>query len=289
MKREHVNALKLEAARHEVPDANALWNDIVFLRSSPIRCMFEFFLRDRYAHTSQAGKRLLCGLLICMESNKSVEDVHQPIRMDGKANQNPVQSKDHIQDLIIHSGSLEARNVPHGAQVTKDSSPDLGHAALLKWVWLKPPLLIDRAAAKKGPQGPLLLFPLLLLILSLSSSSFLFFPLLLPPSSFPSFFFSLYILRLFASSPSLFFSLVCLLLYVSAALRMLFVFVFVFMLYAICLYFCVIVLLFWKPCDLECNLNCKRNMSSFRNNTELLPFFLEVSCEGRLRSVVREH
>ena len=208
MKREHVNALKLEAARHEVPDANALWNDIVFLRSSPIRCMFEFFLRDRYAHTSQAGKRLLCGLLICMESNKSVEDVHQPIRMDGEANQNPVQSKDHIQDLIIHSGSLEARSVTHGARVTKDSSPDLGHAALLKWVWLKPPLLIDPAAAKKGPPGPLLFF--IVIIMFISSSTFLFFSLLLPPSSSLSsspFIFFAFLFLLLPSSKNLLFHL----------------------------------------------------------------------------------
>ena len=65
----------------------------------------------------------MCGLLLCMESNKSVEDIHQPIRMDAKANQNSVLSKDHIQELIIHSNSLEARKVHHGARVTKDSGP----------------------------------------------------------------------------------------------------------------------------------------------------------------------
>ena len=53
-----------------------------------------------------------------MESNKAVEDVHQPIRLDAAANQKRKLSKDHIQDLIIYSGSFEARKVRHGAKVS---------------------------------------------------------------------------------------------------------------------------------------------------------------------------
>ena len=56
-----------------------------------------------------------------MESNKAVEDIHQPIRMDANANQNRFQTKEHIQDLINHSGALEARGVHHGAMVKQES------------------------------------------------------------------------------------------------------------------------------------------------------------------------
>jgi hypothetical protein len=120
MKREHTNSLKLEADRHAVPAAKDLWEDIIFLRSRPIRCVFEFYKRDRYSPNSRAGKKLMCGLLWTMESNKAAEDIHQPIRMDAAANQNRKLSKDHIQDLIVHSGSLEAREVHHGAKVSKE-------------------------------------------------------------------------------------------------------------------------------------------------------------------------
>jgi hypothetical protein len=119
IRKEHIWFLTLEADRHAVPDANALWADIIFLQSRPIRCLFEFFKRDRYSPNSYSGKHLLNGLLQTMESNKSVEDIHQPIRMAAAANQNKKLSKDTIQDLIVHSGSLEARSVHHGAKVTK--------------------------------------------------------------------------------------------------------------------------------------------------------------------------
>ena len=119
LKREHLNFLKLEADRHTVPAANDLWKDIIFLLSRPVRILFEFFKRDRYSPDSPAGQDVLRGFLITMESNKSVEDIHQPIRMAAAANQNKKLSKQTIQDLIVHSGSLEARSVHHGATVTK--------------------------------------------------------------------------------------------------------------------------------------------------------------------------
>ena len=119
MRKEHTSILKLEASRHTDEDAMALWKAIAFLNSRPIRCMLEFFKKDWYSPDSSAGKKLMCGMLATMESNKSVEDVHQPIRLDAKANQNRKLSKDHIQDLIINSGSFEARGVRHGAKVPK--------------------------------------------------------------------------------------------------------------------------------------------------------------------------
>jgi len=82
--------------------------------------MFELYQRDNYSASSRAGKKVMCGLLLSMESNKSVEDIHQPIRMDAKANQNVKLSSEHIQDIINHSGTLEARNVSHRAMVTKE-------------------------------------------------------------------------------------------------------------------------------------------------------------------------
>ena len=123
MKRDHNIFLSLEKHRLEDPDAKTLWEDIIFLRSSPVRCLYELYRRDGYAPTSEPGKKLMCGLLICMESNKSVEDIHQPIRMDAKANQNIKMSSNHIQELIIHSRALESRSVHHGAAVTKESQP----------------------------------------------------------------------------------------------------------------------------------------------------------------------
>jgi hypothetical protein len=119
LQRDHLLILRLDRTRHELPDARQLWEAIPFLRSTPVRLIFEFYKRDGYAPNSRDGKKLLCGFLVTMESNKSVEDVHQPIRMAANANQNLRLSKDEIQNIINHSGSFEARGVPDGPRVPK--------------------------------------------------------------------------------------------------------------------------------------------------------------------------
>lgn len=119
MRREHTNFLKLEADRFGSAVCMELWNNIILLKSVPIRVMYEMYKRDGYNTNSGSGRRLLCGLLMTMESNKIVEDIHQPLRLDAKANQNKRLSRDHIQDVIEHSGVLEARSVPHRASVSK--------------------------------------------------------------------------------------------------------------------------------------------------------------------------
>ena len=119
MRREHTNFLKLEADRFESADCMALWNNIIILLSVPIRTMFEMYRRDRYDPKSTSGKKLMCGLLMTMDSNRTVEDIHQPLRLDTGANQNRRLSKDHVQDVVEHSGVLEARGVPHRSRVTK--------------------------------------------------------------------------------------------------------------------------------------------------------------------------
>jgi hypothetical protein len=83
--------------------------------------MIEMFHQDQYSVTSPGGVHLLCGLLICIESNKAVEDSHQPVRMEARANQNLRLSKDHMQSLLIHSGTLEARGISDRAMVKKET------------------------------------------------------------------------------------------------------------------------------------------------------------------------
>ena len=124
LKAEHSNILGLEAKSHENEANTMLATDICFLRSTPVRFVYEFYKRDKYDIASQAGWKLMMGLLSEMESNKAIEDTHLPVRTDAEGNQNLRLSKDHIQDRINHSGVLEARGVRDCAQVGQDAQPD---------------------------------------------------------------------------------------------------------------------------------------------------------------------
>lgn len=120
MKQHHTNFLSLEAKCHTVPDCMLLWKEILFLQSRPVRLSYEFYKRDKYLPSSPAGRKLMAGLLSTMPDNKVVEDVHHPLRLDSKANSNKRLSKNHVQDIIVHSGVLESRGVPNRAKVGKD-------------------------------------------------------------------------------------------------------------------------------------------------------------------------
>lgn len=136
LRTEHLNLLSLEAQSHETEANEMLATDICFLKSSPIRFLYEFYKRDKYSIGSRAGLKLLMGLLSEMESNKCIEDVHLPVRTDAEGNQNLKLSRDHIQYVINHSGVLQARGVRNVAEVTQDTQPDHLNRLCLSAVFL---------------------------------------------------------------------------------------------------------------------------------------------------------
>ena len=108
----------LDARRHTSDEAARLWDDIEM--PTVIRCIFEFYSRDSFSTASMSGRQYLTGCIQTPADNKTVEDVHAPIRNDSDANMNKRRSKIGIQHLIQHCGVLERRKIPHTCVVTKD-------------------------------------------------------------------------------------------------------------------------------------------------------------------------
>ena len=84
-----------------------------------IRIVFEMFARDKYSHSSVGGRKLLLGHLLTLPDNKSVEDVHQPLRLSSKGNMNKRLCPGTIQSVIESSGVLEQRGVPTPSAINK--------------------------------------------------------------------------------------------------------------------------------------------------------------------------
>ena len=88
MKTHHENVLSLELARHNFADAAEVWEACLFLNMAPIRLMFEYYRRDKYSAMSPDGRHLMMGMLATLADNKIVEDVHAPLRLASKGNNN---------------------------------------------------------------------------------------------------------------------------------------------------------------------------------------------------------
>ena len=104
---------------HQLDDAARLRGHIIFLDSDAVRVIFEFYARDNYAPTSKSGQHSLMGHLWTLADNKIVEDIHQPLRLDARANMNKRMSFSSIQNIINRSNVLKQRGIPHHCQLDK--------------------------------------------------------------------------------------------------------------------------------------------------------------------------
>ena len=110
----------LKHRRREVLGARLLWDDLHVAKSSPIRLLLMFYERDCWSPDSRAGTRYLRGLLYTLPDNTLVEDIHNAVRRDARANPNPRQRIASVQDLVIHSGALEMRDIRHPCALTRE-------------------------------------------------------------------------------------------------------------------------------------------------------------------------
>ncbi len=108
MRTQHQKFLSLEVARHTVADADDLWDNCLYLNMPPKRLVWEFFRRGKYSPASRSGRHLMFGLIATMPDNKSVEDVHSPLRVAARHNSNDKLSSANIQDVILHSKVFES-------------------------------------------------------------------------------------------------------------------------------------------------------------------------------------
>ena len=93
---------------------------MIFLDADAIRIVFEFYARDRYRANSWDGSDASRALLQVFADNKIVEDVHQPLRMGGRANVNKKMAHRHIEDLMFEAQVLENRGIRNPCRVTRD-------------------------------------------------------------------------------------------------------------------------------------------------------------------------
>ena len=112
MATEFKNTLLLEELKRWDDTADTLLQDIVFLRSSAVRLSYELFHRDGMRPSSTADRHLLQGFMLTVKDNKSVEDMHHPLRLDSHANSKRKLAANHIQHIIVNSGVLEKRGIP---------------------------------------------------------------------------------------------------------------------------------------------------------------------------------
>ena len=111
--------LLLERRAVSVDAAADLRRDIIFLDAVAVRLVFEFYCRDKYDPNSKSGRHALKALLWALPDNKIVEDIHQPLRLNARANVNRRLSFTNIQSSIIESEVLEKRGIAHNCKVNK--------------------------------------------------------------------------------------------------------------------------------------------------------------------------
>ena len=102
------------------PDAEALRKDIIFLDADAVRIIYEFYARDRYNANSLAGSDAVRALLQVFADNKIVEDVHQSLRLDARANANKKMAPRHLEDVMLESKVLESRDIRNPRRLTKE-------------------------------------------------------------------------------------------------------------------------------------------------------------------------
>ena len=94
-----------------------LASDLNLTVSKPMRLAFTFF----EAGKTDAAIEIMKSMLLVVPDTKLIEDIHQKVRVDSKANANLNQSCAEIQNIIMNSGLLEARGIPHTAKINRET------------------------------------------------------------------------------------------------------------------------------------------------------------------------
>ena len=115
----HNHCLRLERAALSLDAPASLRRDIIFLDAPAVRIVLEFYARDRYNPASKAGRKALNALLWTLPDNKIVEDIHQPLRLNARANSSRRLSFPNMQHTIMESGVLEKRGIPNPCKVNR--------------------------------------------------------------------------------------------------------------------------------------------------------------------------
>ena len=88
--------------------------------SAVVRMLHHLYEKGNFNPNFRLGRKYLRGMLQRLPDNKLVEDIHLPIKRDAKSSgihtrQRPAR----IQEKILTSNPIEARGIPHPAEIDK--------------------------------------------------------------------------------------------------------------------------------------------------------------------------
>ena len=98
------------------PKHKLLASDLALAVSPPVRLAYQCYELGK----AQSAKKILKGLLLVLPDSKIIEDIHGKVRNDARANAKKAQTFNQVQQVIVGSGMIESRGIPHPPAVTKN-------------------------------------------------------------------------------------------------------------------------------------------------------------------------
>ena len=95
-------------------------SDLQFLFSMPVRLACSLFEQSGWISSDATALSILAAVVKILPDNKIVEDAHQAVRVEAKANPNQRMTIKTIQSTIMNSRIFSSRQLSHPAKLSKD-------------------------------------------------------------------------------------------------------------------------------------------------------------------------
>jgi len=111
---------KLLCLAEQSPKLKCLLSDLQFLFSMPVRLACSLFEASGWISSDPIALSILAAVVKTLPDNKIVEDAHQSVRVEAKANPNQKLKIGTIQSCVMNSRIFSSRNLSHPAKLSKD-------------------------------------------------------------------------------------------------------------------------------------------------------------------------
>ena len=95
-------------------------SDLQFLFSMPVRLACSLFEQSGWISSDATALSILAAVVKILPDNKIVEDAHQAVRVEAKANPNQRMAIKTIQSTVMNSRIFSSRQLSHPAKLSKD-------------------------------------------------------------------------------------------------------------------------------------------------------------------------
>ena len=113
------NDWRLLCLAEQSPKCKCLLADLQFLFSAPVRLACVLFEVSGWDINCQNGREILKSILKILPDNKIVEDAHQAVRVEAKAQPNLKLTPAHVQSICLNSAIFSSRQLRHPALLSK--------------------------------------------------------------------------------------------------------------------------------------------------------------------------